>query len=161
MKHYWLMKSEPDAFSIDSLAKEKISPWDGVRNYQARNMLRDEMKVGDGVLFYHSNCTPPGIAGIAKIVRAGYPDYSAFDAKSAYFDPTSNEEKPRWYRVDVAFVKKFNRVLSLQELREIPDLENMQVLRKGNRLSITPVTEKEWQIIVGMNVASNIPNSSV
>ena len=147
---YWLMKSEPDAFSIDDLKREKVSPWDGVRNYQARNMLRDDMKVGDGVLFYHSNCDPPGIAGTAKIVKAGYPDYAAFDPRSKYFDPTSNQENPRWYRVDVQFIKKFPQLLSLHELRQIPGLKNMLVLRKGNRLSITPVTDKEWEIIIKM-----------
>jgi predicted RNA-binding protein with PUA-like domain len=146
--HYWLMKSEPECFGIDDLKRLGKAPWDGVRNYQARNMLRDEMQVGDHVLFYHSNCAPPGIAGLAEIVRAGYPDNTAFDPQAEHFDPKSSSDKPRWYMVDVKFVRKFPRVLSLEELRQHPELHTMQVLRRGNRLSITPVTAKEWRTII-------------
>ena len=146
---YWLMKSEPDVFSIDDLKKmpNKTEHWDGVRNYQARNFMRDEMKKGDMILFYHSNCTPPGIAGIAKVAKEAYPDHTAFDKKSKYFDEKSNPENPRWMMVDVKFVKKFKNIISLNELKEIPELKDMLILRKGNRLSITPVSEKEFQFI--------------
>lgn len=149
---YWLMKSEPDVFGIDDLANRpgQTEPWDGVRNYQARNMLRDQMQAGDCVLFYHSNCNPPGIAGIAEIVRAGYPDHTAFDPESKYFDPKSDPAKPRWYMVDVRFVRKFKRILSLDELRTTPGLEEMALLRRGNRLSVMPVSEAEWAIVLAL-----------
>lgn len=145
--HYWLMKSEPETFSIDDLQRLKESPWDGVRNYQARNMMRDQMQIGDGVLFYHSNCTPPGIAGLATVSRTAYPDHTALDPESPYYDPKSTPETPRWFMVNVKFVKKFPRVITLAELHAHPELHTMLVLRKGNRLSITPVSEKEWNII--------------
>ncbi len=149
---YWLFKSEPDCFSIDNLRARKNSTehWDGVRNYQARNMLRDEVKKGDEILFYHSNCTPPGIAGIATVVKEGYPDFTAWDLHSEHFDPKSTEEKPLWYMVDVKFKEKFPRFISLDELKQNPKLENMLILRKGNRLSITPVTASEWKAILKM-----------
>ncbi len=143
---FWLMKSEPDEFSIDDLAAapKKTTAWFGVRNYQARNYMRDHMKVGDGVLFYHSSCPEPGIAGIAEVSSAPYPDASQFDAKSPYFDPASKRDEPRWMNVDVKFVKK-TRLLGLAEMRERRALAGMRTLRKGNRLSITPVTPAEWR----------------
>jgi predicted RNA-binding protein with PUA-like domain len=150
MTHYWLMKSEPDAFSIDDLKRQKTTGWDGVRNYQARNMMRDDFSVGDKVLFYHSNCTIPGIVGIAEVVKKGYPDDTAFDPRSKYFDPKSPPEHPRWYRVDVKFIRKFGSILSLSELKQTPALSNMWVLRKGSRLSITPVSAEEWKIILSI-----------
>ena len=145
---YWLMKSEPDEASIDDLANASAStlPWTGVRNYQARNFMRDTMRVGDGVLFYHSSCPEPGIAGIAEVVSTAYPDPTQFDPKSAYYDPKSKPEEPRWILVDVRFVKK-TPLISLAELRAHPELADMRVLAKGNRLSITPVTEEEWRFI--------------
>lgn len=151
MRH-WLFKSEPDVFSIDTLKQRpnQTEHWDGVRNYQARNMLRDEIKAGDQAFFYHSNCTPPGIAGIIQIVKSGYPDFTALDPTSNFYDPKSTEENPRWYMVDVKFVKKFKNILTLDELKKHPILKNMQVARKGNRLSITPVTESEWNLIIDM-----------
>jgi predicted RNA-binding protein with PUA-like domain len=147
--NYWLFKSEPETFGIDALQKKpkQTEHWDGVRNYQVRNMLRDDIKVGDKAFFYHSNCTPPGIVGVIEIVKAGYPDFTAFDAESKYYDPKSTREKPRWFMVDVKFVKKFSRMISLEELKNHPLLEKMVVARRGSRLSITPVTKEEWKII--------------
>ena len=147
---YWLMKSEPDDVSIDDLAAlpGRRVPWYGVRNYQARNFMRDDMAVGDGVLFYHSGCAEPGIAGIARVASAAYPDATQFDPASPYHDPKATPEAPRWVHVDVAFVRK-TRLLGLSELRAHPELENMRVLARGNRLSITPVTPAEWRFIVG------------
>jgi len=145
---YWLMKSEPDEISIDDLAafpKQTVA-WFGVRNYQARNFMRDDMKVGDGVLFYHSSCPEPGIAGLAKVASAAYPDEPQFDKKSKYYEPAATRENPRWFNVDVQFVKK-TRLISLPELREHPELESMRILQRGNRLSVTPVTPAEWKFI--------------
>ena len=149
---YWLFKSEPETFGIDALraCRNSTEHWDGVRNYQARNMLRDEVKKGDQVLFYHSNCTPPGIVGIATVVKDGYPDFTAWDPRSDHFDPKTNPDKPQWYMVDVKFTEKFPRMLSLEELKTNPSLHNMQILRRGNRLSITPVTNAEWKSILKM-----------
>ncbi|MDG0025877.1 EVE domain-containing protein [Trinickia sp. Y13] len=145
---FWLMKSEPDEASIDDLAAapKRTLPWTGVRNYQARNFMRDMMGIGDGVLFYHSSCPEPGIAGIAEVVSDAYPDPTQFDPKSPYYDAKSTRETPRWMLVDVRFVKKIPLV-SLAQLREHPELAGMRVLAKGNRLSITPVTEDEWRFI--------------
>ncbi len=145
---FWLMKSEPDEFSIDDLvrAPRKTTPWFGVRNYQARNFMRDAMKVGDGVLFYHSSCPEPGIAGLAEVSSTSYPDETQFDRKSPYFDAKSTRDKPRWMLVDVKLVKK-TRLVTLEEMRAAPALENMATLRRGNRLSITPVTLAEWKAI--------------
>lgn len=145
---YWLMKSEPDEVSIDDLAAypKQTVPWFGVRNYQARNFMRDQMKVGDGVLFYHSSCPEPGIAGIAEVASTTYPDDSQFDKKSPYFDAKSKREEPRWWLVDVKLVKK-TRLLSLKEMREAESLATMRVLAPGNRLSITPVTAQEWKAL--------------
>jgi len=148
--NYWLMKSEPDVFGIDDLAarQRQTEHWDGVRNYQARNWMRDEMKIGDQVLFYHSNCKPPGIAGIAEISREAYPDHTAFDPESKYYDPKSAPDNPRWVMVDVTFVRKFGKIISLDELKKIPQLDSMRVLQRGNRLSIMPVSESEWKAIL-------------
>ncbi|MGD8567819.1 MAG: EVE domain-containing protein [Gammaproteobacteria bacterium] len=147
---YWLMKSEPDVFGIDDLkaAPNKTEHWDGVRNYQARNMMRDDMKKGDQVFFYHSNCKEPGIVGIAKIVREGYPDHTAFDPESKYYDPKSDPDNPRWFMVDVKYSRKLKRNITLQELKEVAALKDMPLVRKGNRLSIMPVTEKQWNTIL-------------
>lgn len=146
---YWLMKSEPDVFSIDNLKSRgaKGSHWDGVRNYQARNFMR-EMSAGDQVLFYHSNCEQPGVVGTMKVIREAYPDHTAFDPEDPHFDPKSDPEKPRWYMVDVAFVRRFPRVIELGEMRDIRALADMLVLRRGNRLSVTPVSKKEWDAIL-------------
>jgi predicted RNA-binding protein with PUA-like domain len=145
---YWLMKSEPDEFSIDDLAKapKQATPWFGVRNYQARNFMRDEMRVGDRAFFYHSSCPEPGIAGIVEISRLAYPDATQFDPKSEYYDPKSTREAPRWVNVDVKLVRK-TRLVGVPELRATRGLEDMVTLRRGNRLSITPVTVAEWKII--------------
>lgn len=144
MRH-WLMKSEPDEASIDHLAKapRQTLPWTGVRNHQARNFMRDQMQVGDGVLFYHSSCPEPGIAGLARVASTAYPDATQFDPASPYFDARSKREAPRWQHVDVSFVAK-TRLLSLTEIRTVPALADMTVLRRGNRLSITPVAPAEW-----------------
>ena len=145
---YWLMKSEPDECSIDDVlaAPGRITPWSGVRNYQARNFMRDQMKVGDGVLFYHSSCPEPGIAGIAEVASPAYPDKTQFDRKSDYYDKDSKKEAPRWYNVDVRALRK-TRLVSLEEMRKQKALAKMVTLRPGNRLSITPVTEAEWKHI--------------
>jgi len=147
---YWLMKSEPDTFSIDDLKRKKREAWDGVRNYQARNFMRDDMRVGDGVFFYHSNCAEPGIAGLAEVASDAYPDPSQFDPKSKYFDAASSRDNPRWMLVDVKFVKKLKRVITLDELKNHPKLEGMALLRKGNRLSVMPVDAAEWKYILGL-----------
>lgn len=143
---YWLMKSEPDEASIDTLAERGTLPWTGVRNYQARNFMRDAMRIGDGVLFYHSSCPQPGIAGIAEVCSAPYPDPTHFDPKSPYHDAASRRDAPRWVLVDVRFVAK-TPLISLADLREHAELADMVVLRRGNRLSITPVTPAEWRFI--------------
>ena len=145
------MKSEPAEASIDDLARapRQTLPWTGVRNHQARNFLRDQMQPGDGVLFYHSSCAEPGIAGLAHVVGPPQPDATQFDPASPYFDPRSTPEQPRWLQVDVALVRK-TRLLSLAEMRTRPELATMQVLRRGNRLSITPVTEAEWQAVLAL-----------
>jgi predicted RNA-binding protein with PUA-like domain len=146
---YWLMKSEPDECSIDDLARlpSQTVPWVGVRNYQARNFMRDQMQVGDGVLFYHSSCHEPGIAGIAEVASTAYPDETQFDPKSPYFDAAARRDEPRWLHVDVKLVRK-TRLLSLAEMREAPTLASMVVLKRGNRLSITPVTPPEWKAVL-------------
>ena len=145
---YWLMKSEPNAFSIDDLKVRKTEPWDGVRNYQARNMMRDTMQIGDLAFFYHSNCNPPGIVGIMEVVKTGYPDCTAWDETDDHFDPKSTPEDPRWYRVDVGFKEKFSDMITLADLKANPALVDLPILRKGNRLSITPVTKAQWQAIL-------------
>ena len=147
--HYWLMKSEPDTFSFQDLKDrpEKREPWDGVRNYQARNFMRDAMSVGDGVLFYHSNTKPPGIVGLAEVASQAYPDPTAFDKQSKYYDEKSDPNNPRWFLVDVAYKKDFKHQVSLEAMKAMPELAEMKVLQKGNRLSITPVSEREFKAI--------------
>jgi len=149
---YWLMKSEPDVFGVDDLmkAKGKTDTWDGVRNYQARNMMRDDMKKGDLVFFYHSNCKEPGIAGIMKIAREGYPDHTAFDPQEKYYDAKSDPDNPRWFMVDVKHVRKLKRVITLTELKSHAQLSDLPLVRRGNRLSIMPVTEKQWNFILSL-----------
>lgn len=149
-RRYWLFKSEPSAFSLDDLKASPggVAPWDGVRNYQARNLLRDEVRVGDGVLFYHSSTDPTGVVGIAEVVKAGYPDPTAWDPKSDHPDPKSTPENPRWYMVDVRYVRHLPRCVSLAEIKAAPALRGMQVARPGMRLSIQPVTEKEWNALL-------------
>lgn len=153
MKH-WLFKSEPGIFGIDDLARapERATRWDGVRNYQVRNMLRDELKPADQGFFYHSSCAVPGIAGIVEVIRAGYPDSTAFDRESEYYDASSSPDAPRWYTVDVQLKKKIEPLITLDELREHASgaLREMIVLKRGNRLSITPVTADEWNFIVAL-----------
>lgn len=150
---YWLFKSEPSCFSIDDLARcpKQTACWDGVRNYQARNMLRDDIKMGDLAFFYHSSCTPPGIVGIVEIVRSGYPDHTTLDAAADHFDPDATIENPRWYMVDVMLTEKFSHMITLDEIKARRELKEMAITRKGNRLSITPVTFEEWKVIVGMS----------
>lgn len=151
---YWLMKSEPDTFSLQDLESrpEQREPWDGVRNYQARNFMRDEMRLGDLVLFYHSNTKPPGVVGLAEVVSDPYPDPTAFDKNSKYYDPKSKKENPTWILVDVGFKAHFKTGVTLEMMKAMPELQSMRVLQKGNRLSITPVTQEEYQAItqVGM-----------
>ena len=148
--NYWLMKSEPNAFSIDDLQQmpQQTEHWDGVRNYQARNMMRDAMQVGDQVFFYHSNCATPGIVGLMEVVRESYPDHTAFDPQSKYFDPKSAPDQPRWFMVDIKYIRHTRRVIPLSELKELAALENMPLVRKGNRLSIMPVGKDEWEHIL-------------
>ena len=148
---YWLMKSEPSDCSVDDLAAMpgQSVAWYGVRNYQARNFMRDQMKVGDQVFFYHSNCAEPGIAGLAEVSRLAYPDQTQFDPKNRYFDPKATPETPRWFNVDVKLAKK-TRLVRIKELRTYPELARMRVLQIGNRLSITPVDPREWEFILGI-----------
>lgn len=148
--NYWLMKSEPTSFSIGDLAKapRRTTVWDGVRNFQVRNMLRDEMHKGDLAFFYHSGCAQPGIAGIVRVSRTGYVDRSAFNPKDHHFDPRSTPEKPLWYCVDVTLVRRFDELLTLVCLHRQAVLRDMLILRRGNRLSVTPVSAKHWQIIL-------------
>ena len=149
---YWLMKSEPDEFGIDDLYKrpKRVEPWDGVRNYQARNMMRDEMRKGDLIFFYHSNCDVPGIVGIAKVHKEGYPDPTAFDPEDKHFDPKSDPEQPRWFLVDVKYVRKLKRTIPLTELKAQPELAEFALVKRGNRLSVMPVSEAQWEFILGM-----------
>jgi predicted RNA-binding protein with PUA-like domain len=152
--NHWLLKSEPSTFGIDDLAgrPRRTSPWDGVRNYQARNMLRDTFKKGDLALFYHSSCALPGVAGIVEVVKAGHPDATAFDPKHHHFDPDSDPKNPTWYMVEVKLVRRLDRVITLTELRAHANgaLENLILLRRGNRLSVMPVTKKEWDFILSL-----------
>ena len=147
---YWLMKTEPDEFSIDDLAKKKVEPWTGVRNYQARNFMRDGMKVGDGVFFYHSSCAVPGVAGIAEVAATAYPDPTQFDKKSDYYDAASKREEPRWFLVDVKFKRKLKRTIALTELKDRKELDGFALLARGNRLSVLPVTKAEWDFILSL-----------
>ena len=145
---YWLMKSEPDAYSIDDMQKDGRDMWDGIRNYQARNTMRDDMKVGDEIFFYHSNCKEPGIVGITRVASEPYPDPTQFDKKSKYYDPKSKKENPTWILVDVEFVRKLSRSISLTELKADKVLSDMVLTRKGNRLSVMPVSAKHWKHIL-------------
>ncbi|QLY26634.1 EVE domain-containing protein [Bdellovibrio sp. KM01] len=147
---YWLMKSEPDVYSIDQLKKDSTTWWEGVRNYQARNFMQKDMQVGDMVLFYHSNAEPPGVAGLARISRVAEPDKAQFDKKSEYFDAKATKEKPIWYCTQVEYVQKFSEIVSLQDLRDNPKLSDMLVLAKGSRLSVQPVDKKHFDIVKKM-----------
>ena len=150
---YWLIKSEPDAFSIDDLknAPGNKEHWDGVRNYQARNFMRDQMSIGDPVFFYHSNCKEPGIVGLAEVVSGAYPDHTAFDSNEKYFDPKSDPENPRWLMVDLRFKRKTRRLIGLAEIKEYTDqLEGFALVRRGNRLSVMPVSKEHWDFIMAL-----------
>ena len=149
-KRYWLVKSEPDVYGIQDLERDGSTLWDGVRNYQARNFMRDEMKVGDPVLYYHSNAKPPGVAGLARVSREGYPDPTQFDIESKYYDPKAKVEDPRWILVDIEFVAAFDRLVPLEELKGDPALEGMLVTRRGQRLSVQPVEEKHFRRVCEM-----------
>ncbi|MFN2397054.1 MAG: EVE domain-containing protein [Gemmatimonadaceae bacterium] len=153
-RNYWLVKSEPESFSFEDLwrAPRRTTQWDGVRNYQARNLLRDQMKKGDPVFFYHSNGKPPTIAGVAEVAKEGYPDPTAFDPRSAHFDGGSDPNSPRWYMVDLRATHRFKRPVTLPELRNTPGLGEMVLLRKGSRLSVQPVTRAEWDIIYKLGI---------
>ncbi len=150
-RRYWLLKSEPDVFSFGDLraAPRRTTGWDGVRNFEARNLLRDRLRKGDGVLFYHSNADPPGIAGTAEVVREGYPDPTQFDPKSAHYDPAAKPENPRWFQVDVKYAKAFPAAVTLEQIRKAPLLKRMALLRRG-RLSVQPVTGAEWKLLLKM-----------
>ena len=153
-KRYWLMKCEPAAYTIDDLQRDGVTSWEGVRNYQARNMLRDEMQVGDGVLFYASNAEPSGVTGLAAIARAGYPDHTAWKKGHKYFDEGSSKDAPTWFMVDIAFVARFPEVVPLATLKATPGLERMVVTRKGSRLSVQPVTKSEYDIVAKLGRAA-------
>ncbi len=148
-RRYWLMKSEPSAYSLDDLERDGRTHWDGVRNFKARNLMK-EMEVGDGVLFYHSMKRPPGIAGTARVCRTAYPDFTQFDPDEKYFDPRVKPEKPWWYMVDIEFVSRFPREIPLPLLRTLPEIEGMALLKRGQRLSVQPVTEAEWDFLVAL-----------
>lgn len=155
--HYWLMKSEPDVFGIDALerASNRTTGWEGVRNYQARNMLRDDFRVGDRAFFYHSSCDVPGVAGVVQVVRAAYADPTQFDAKSEYYDAKSTRETPRWFAVDVQLEQRIEPVITLPQLRAHADgtLRDMLILQRGNRLSVTPLTAAEWRCVLSLRAA--------
>ena len=146
-QRYWLMKSEPNVYSIDDLKKEKRACWDGVRNYQARNFMRDEMKIGDLVLYYHSNAKPPGVVGIAEVCREGYPDHTALDPKDPHYDPKSSKDNPTWMMVDLKFVEKFAEMVTLDKLKATASLEGMLVTRRGQRLSVQPVESNHFKVV--------------
>lgn len=148
MKRYWLMKCEPAAYTIDDLKRDKRTAWEGVRNYQARNFIRDRMRLGDEVLFYASNAEPSGVTGLARIARAGYPDESSWKKGHTYYDPASSPDKPLWFMVDIAFVERFPATLPLDTLKHTKGLEQMMVIRKGSRLSVQPVSKDEYDIVV-------------
>ena len=154
-KRYWLMKSEPHEFSIDALEKVGVEPWSGVRNYQVRNSMRDDMKVGDGVLFYHSSCAEPGVVGVAEIASPARPDPTQFDPRSDYHDPGSRSDAPRWLLVDVRFKRKLKRTITLTELKASEELADFALVQRGNRLSVLPVTRPQWDFILGFEKRSN------
>ena len=151
-RRYWLMKSEPDCFSIDDLARVGTEPWTGVRNYQARNFMRNGMRTGDGVLFYHSNCNPPGIAGLATVASEAYPDPTQFDRASHYFDPKATPEEPRWFNVDVRFERKLPRLIPLERIREHADDlgDEFALVKRGSRLSVMPVSSAQWSLLLSL-----------
>ncbi len=149
-KQYWLFKSEPTCYSIDDLRRDNVEHWDGIRNYQVRNMLRDDIHIGDDVIFYHSSCKVPGAVGTAKVVSEGYPDHTAFDPDSEHPDPKSDPKNPRWFMVDVQYKSHFKNIVSLSMMRDMHELEGMQLLKKGNRLSILPLTKDEYEAICAM-----------
>ena len=151
-KRYWLMKCEPSAYTIDDLARDGATSWEGVRNYQARNFMRDQMQLGDGVLFYASSADPSGVTGLAEIARAGYPDASAWTKGHEYFDPASSKDKPLWYMVDIRYVDRFPEIVSLETLKHVKGLEKMMVIQKGARLSVQPVTNAEYDIVVKLGL---------
>lgn len=147
---YWIFKSEPSTYSIDDIMRDVTTYWNGVRNYQARNFLRDDVKIGDQVLFYHSSCEVPAVVGLCEVVKNGYPDFTAFDPKSEYFDPKSKMKEPTWFMVDIKFVKKFRNPVTLQNIKSNPKLKNLKLVQKGNRLSIIPITKDEFDEILKM-----------
>ncbi|HJM71010.1 MAG TPA: EVE domain-containing protein [Gammaproteobacteria bacterium] len=147
---FWLMKSEPETYSIDDLKEFQTDHWDGIRNYQVRNFFRDQMKIGDKAFFYHSNCKEPGIVGLMEIASEAYPDHTAFDSKEKYFDAKSDPENPRWLMLDVNYIRHTKRNITLSELRDHSSIKEMRLLQKGNRLSVIPMTKKEWDYIVGL-----------
>lgn len=153
--HYWLMKSEPNVYSIADLQRDGSTCWDGVRNYQARNLMRDEMKIGDRVLFYHSNVKPMGIYGVAEVVREGYPDDSAFDPDDPHYDPKSDPGNPTWMMVDIGYVDTFQTPVTLDTLKQTPGLEQMKVIQRGSRLSVQPVSPQEWDIVMALGKLTN------
>lgn len=148
--NHWLFKSEPNEYSIDDLKRDRVEHWDGVRNYQARNMMRDQMKRGDLGFFYHSNCDQPGIVGIVVVNREGYPDHTAFDVDDKHFDAKSDPNNPRWYMVDVRYKRKLKRTIPLRELKQCSELADFPLVRKGNRLSVMPVSEAQWEFVLGL-----------
>tara|TARA_B100001778_G_scaffold156084_1_gene128312 strand:- start:321 stop:803 length:483 start_codon:yes stop_codon:yes gene_type:complete len=152
---YWLMKNEPEDYSIDDLKKDKTEPWDGIRNYQVRNMIRDDMRIGDLAFFYHSNCEIPGIYGIMTINSDAYPDHTAFNKKAKYYDSKSSRDKPTWLMVDVKYKRKMKNVITLKELKSHNKLKNMRVVQKGNRLSITEVDKQDWDYILKLENKKN------
>jgi predicted RNA-binding protein with PUA-like domain len=147
-ERYWLFKTEPSAYSFDDLVRDGVAEWDGVRNFQVRNWIRDDIKVGDGVLFYHSSTKPTGVVGTARVVRDAYPDHTAWDPESAHPDPKSTPDKPLWFMVDIAPDKRFNQIVTLDEMRLVPELAEMMALKRGNRFSITPVAREEFEAVV-------------
>ena len=151
-KRYWLMKCEPSAYTIDDLARDGTTSWEGVRNYQARNFMRDQMQLGDGVLFYASSADPSGVTGLAEIARAGYPDASAWTKGHEYFDPASSKDKPLWYMVDIRYVDRFPEIVSLETLKHVQGLDKMMVIQKGARLSVQPVTKAEYDIVMKLGL---------
>ncbi len=151
MPNFWIFKSEPEVYSIDDIKRDQWTYWDGVRNYEARNFLRDKVKKGDIVLFYHSNCEEPGVYGICEVIKEGYPDFTQFDSSNKHFDPRSKKENPTWFMVDIKFLKKLKKPVTLEEMKKNSRLKNMRLIRKGNRLSILPITKEEYEEILKMS----------
>jgi len=151
--NYWLFKSEPNCYSINDLKRDGVEPWDGIRNYQARNMLRDDVKKGDKVLFYHSSCPEPGVVGVCEVVKEGYPDHTAFDPTSEHPDPKSDPDNPRWFMVDVQFEKKFERLVSLAQIKEMSEFSGMKLIQRGNRFSLFPLKKAHFDLICNLGQA--------